>query len=434
MYQAKEEHKKSPQKAQNGSNRVSNQTRDILFDFAQETLDCRSTLAYLFRFVNFSFTARKHAKYSNKKHSDVYGYLFTTRIKVLQCVVKLLMDRRSPYRPASRPVDYYRNDRNNKPQIDFSQFVSLAQVRGDVMKYAVYIAGRAKLIELYSGEPEEEWFLREIIDKIGTVTPYSGGVGFLYRINEKIKEVPQQWTTTILDNALEMLKFDKSVPLIIATVERVREEPAVIARVKDFLRLFETRSDHVYLNLFRKIVQMYRNEDDILCYLYGFQWEARSEFYKYFTILVQYIPFGKLRQSVSNIVNNPLSYSRDRYLMTMYAAILRYVEEERNRMMDYLIANVDYYLASPEAAVVLKEIINLATMKQKDELLVKFEGLLKPATILPRFQEEAFEHLLISLPSGSRLMFMDKNQAFLSSFQSKNLHVILKYMEQILKQ
>ena len=316
-----------------------------------------------------------------------------------------------------------------KPQPDFNQYTTLSQVRGEVMKMALYFNGRMKLLELYSGSPHEDWFLREVIGGMGELVRYSSGVGFLHRISGKMERAPPEWTKAIFDCAIDMLEFEVSVPLIMNTIEKSKECASLSSKVQGLLGMFEQRSDMIYLSLFQRMIRNFRANDDILYFLYRFQWESRRELYKYFIILLQYVPFDKLRRSVSNLVNNPLTYAGDLYFSNMYAAVLKFVEEERDRMLDYLVTNIDYYFISPDCVIVVKEVINWSTSKQKEALLMRFENMLRQKISLAPFLVEIFDHLLVSTPHPMRVKFLDRNQLSLKSYPSKKIQIIIRYTE-----
>jgi hypothetical protein len=132
-----------------------------------------------------------------------------------------------------------------------------------------------------------------------------------------------------------------------------------------------------YYRLFEGLVRLYRSNDEVLFPFYSFDWELRREMFPFFVVLVQYVPFEKLRKTVRNLINQPLTYANDRYFALAYAAVLKFVPDERIRMMDYLVANVFAFLTSPGSEAVWFEVINLATTKQKESLLLRFEGILR---------------------------------------------------------
>lgn len=316
-----------------------------------------------------------------------------------------------------------------KPQADFGHYVSLFQVHGEVMKLALYSNGRGKLFELYTGAQHDDWFLRELVGGFAELVRYASGVAFLHRVSGKMEKSPPEWTKAVFQYASNMLTFDVSVPLIMNTIEKSNEDASLLTNVKNLLSLFESRNDMIYVTLFQRIIRKYRSCDDILYSLYRFQWGSRRDLYKYFIILVQYVPFEKLRRSVANILNNPLGYTNDMCSANMYAAIIKFVEEERDRILDYLVSNIDYYLRSHEAVPVVKEVINWATVRQHEDLLKRFEDLLRQKHAFPPFHVEIFDHLLIATPAARRRKFIEQNLTALKVYPSSRVHRIIRYME-----
>jgi hypothetical protein len=294
---------------------------------------------------------------------------------------------------------------------DSSTFTTLPQFCDHVITSVGYHALRQKMCDLYSGLPQDDWFLLEIARGIDRIVPYSAGVSFALKIDSLAQRHPPDWTNAILEHWRDLLRFEPGVQLLLDTVRRQPIDANVITQVEQIISDFESRPrDHFYLDFFQGLVKVYRANDPILSSLYSFKWEMHRELMPYFAVLVQYIPFDRLRKSIENIVDHPLTYANDQFFALGYAAVLKYVREERMRMTDYLVDSIHSYLTSVKSDCVWREVIDSATSAQKDDLLAKFESSLQQAQCIPPNLEMAFDRLLVSLSTQKRLEFLERNQ------------------------
>lgn len=70
------------------------------------------------------------------------------------------------------------------------------------LEYIVRIAaGRAKIIELYSGDPRDEWFLLSLLEHTGFLLEYRSGISFVRHITEKMTYTCTVWLQALSDKA-----------------------------------------------------------------------------------------------------------------------------------------------------------------------------------------------------------------------------------------
>jgi hypothetical protein len=271
---------------------------------------------------------------------------------------------------------------------------------------------------------------------LNTLVAYTADIAFITNVDAKVEPPPAtEWAGPLLARFSDLLVFDNGMQLILRLVDRQRDDRIVLGYVQKLLLLFDHRMDSTYQRLFEHLVKQYRTYEDLMSHFYTFPWMETPHLMVYFEILLPYLSFDRLRGSVESLVNHPLHYTRDSGLSRGYAAVLRYVSEERDRMMDYLVANITYYIAGPESEIAVREIINRASFHQPEGLLGKFEGFLRAAEggqLLPHIAV-GLDQLLLVVSTNARLAFMKRNQDSLTMLAGARFMKSLKYMEYVLK-
>jgi hypothetical protein len=327
-----------------------------------------------------------------------------------------------PVAPTPRPV--------------FSSFTQLIQFCDDLDNLINYRDARQHIIDLYNGHSTEDWFLVRILTLLDLLVGYVSGVSFLSHITAKIDHFFPDWFHSILNRFSSLLAFEPGVHLIINIVKRYRTDHMISKCVREMLLLFDRRTDDNYRHLFENLIKIFRGRKDLMEIFYAFQWLHAPTLMRYFAMALRYLPWEKMRQNIEPLVSDPLPYLRDGGLALGYAAILQYVEDERDRMMNYLVNSIEFFIISPDSAVILRAIVNLASFAQQDVLLGKFETLLREAGAegLRTDIMDVMEKLLITVSTKTRLTFLKRNQESLTVLGNARFAQNLAYMEFVLNQ
>jgi hypothetical protein len=283
------------------------------------------------------------------------------------------------------------------------------------------------MIDLYSGGVSDDWFLGRLLSLFSLLLDDSAVISFLSSINEKIERPLPDWIHAILSRHAALVPFEVGVELIIDTVTRHREDRFVSDPVRDTLSLFETRTDENYLFLFENLVRNFRARDDLMGKLYPFQWLRAPSLMRYFAMALRYLSWERMRRAVDPLVNDPLPFLRD----GGYADVLQYVAEERELIMDYLVSSVEFFCTAPDAGVMLRTVVSLASFAQQDVLLEKFEALLGDAGLagLRKDVADDFDRFLITVSTKAGLAFLRRNQEPLTLLPNARFMQSYAYME-----
>jgi hypothetical protein len=302
--------------------------------------------------------------------------------------------------------------RSHSTAADYSTFTRLTHFRDSFEDDVNYRDARQRILELYTGTSADEWIIPRLIGIFDLLFGYRAGIAFTAEIYYKTARPSSDFCAAVLNHHSKLIPTETGLQLLTDIIERHKGDQAVVDCVRTIVSLFEAPTTGNYQILFEAIVKYYRSREDVVSRIYSFDWMRAPHLMLYFALALRFLPWDRMRRYVEPLVNDPLPFVRNPGFAIGYAAILQYVPDERDRMMDYLVGNVKFFAVAPESAPALRAIISLATFEQQEILLTAFEGFLREAAParIRRDLEVALDRLLVSVGTRSRIAFMTRNQ------------------------
>jgi hypothetical protein len=314
-------------------------------------------------------------------------------------------------------------------QDEYRAITSLSQVRHRVDDIIPYALGRARLITLYSGLRNEEWFLYELIDTFKLLLDYRAGLTFLARITEKIVDKCAAWDEAILQHFPQMLKTDRGCELIREFIGINHLHPAVVNKAFFLLSNLEDRSDRAYRSMIVSIIQTYNDSMQVLNPIVQTDWERFPGRCFYLRALIEFCWDHIWGPLVVKFVQSPGQFVKDFNTAAVVVAILRRGKAaDRDAIFDSLIPFFDVLVVGDPEWKVAHELVSVGTVQQKAQMADAMEKCLR---VLPRIEphvEEVFVHLLWALPLANRADLLERTKGAVALLNSPRIADIVAYI------
>jgi hypothetical protein len=312
---------------------------------------------------------------------------------------------------------------------EYRAITSLSQVRhlvGDIIPYAL---GRARLISLYTGLRNDEWFLYELIDNFRLLLDYRAGLTFLLRITEKIIDKCDVWDETILLHFSQMLKMDRGCELIREFIGINHQQAAVVNKSFFLLSNLEDRPDDAYRNMIVGIIQTYNDSMQVLHPLVQTDWERVPARCFYLRALIEFCPEHIWAPLISKFVQSPGQFVKDFNTAAVVVAILRRGRTaDRDAIFDSLLPFFDVLAVGDPEWKVAHELVSVGTVQQKAQIADAMEKCLRMLSRIEPHVEEVFVHLLWALPLTNRLELLERTKDTVPLLNSPRITEIVAYI------
>jgi hypothetical protein len=241
----------------------------------------------------------------------------------------------------------------------------LAQIRRKVSDIVPYAAAQARLIVVYSGYRADEWFPIEVISCFKVLLEYRGGITFISRITEKIIDKCRLWDQTIVANMTSFLKHDNGCDLLRDFISANQKDSIVQDTAHSILSTFHTRNDSASRDLIRTIIQIYRDNAQVLQPRIQHQW-SRATDCSFLVSLIEFTPDRIWRTTAACFLDNPLPFCKDVNSASVIIAILRREElEQQETIFARLLPGFPILAFSDPGWSIAHEMVNVGTIRQK---------------------------------------------------------------------
>ena len=124
-----------------------------------------------------------------------------------------------PSTPQRTPQFY-----STQPTDENYESYTIDYFRGRIAEECIFSAGRRAILRLFTGTPDQEWVMDEIINIFPQLLPHKGGVTFISNFHAKLQYLSPKWDDTLFQYYRELLAFPAGYKIFLTLVDSIPHE------------------------------------------------------------------------------------------------------------------------------------------------------------------------------------------------------------------
>ena len=314
---------------------------------------------------------------------------------------------------------------------DFSWIKTLGHASGALRQIVPFSAGRARLVDLFGGTRNEEWFLLQVRDVFDMLLQYRAGILFVRRITEKLQVPCREWLAELTQPATVeiMCKQESGTMFVEYLFDKCHERMGILSGVQQCL---ETNQMAEFQELVRSLMRKTVGTPEFRFFdeLWRFDYVNRPELCGYLAELVKIEAHERWDPLVVPFVQNPASFAGDEHQCEVLEALLgRGTREQREAIRASVVTNVALFVEKPHSSKVLCACLPVLNKHTVIKVAEKITMLMERQDSLPQHYADLLVVLAWTIPADERRTLLNSQQRKIMELQSDDIAEAYAYLE-----
>lgn len=313
---------------------------------------------------------------------------------------------------------------------DFSWIKTLSHAQGKLRQIVPFSAGRARLVDLFSGTWSEAWFLQEVVDVFDLLLQYRAGISFVRRITEKLQTPMVDWVASLTQPvAIELMcKHESGIAFVGYLFDKYHEYGRVLSGIQGLLEanctpVFQTFA----LGLMKTAVSL--PEFHYFDIIWRFDYENRPELCCYLAQLIYIDQREKWEALVTPFVQAPEKFTEHKQHCDVLLAIAkRGSRDQYSAICTGVLKNTEMFMG-PHSWTLLAFFAPMFNRGVMIRIADKITNYMETLEQLPPHFANLLVPVIWALPADERRLMLESNERKIKELQSPEIREAYEFLD-----
>lgn len=313
---------------------------------------------------------------------------------------------------------------------DFSWIKTLSHAQGKLRQIVPFSAGRARLVDLFSGTRSEAWFLQEVVDVFDLLLQYRAGISFVRRITEKLQTSVPEWIASLTQPVAIglMCKHESGISFLEYLFDKYHECGRILGGIQGLLEANHTPAFQRFaLNLMKKAASL--PEFHYFDIIWRFDYEHRPELCCYLAQLIYIEQREKWEALVTPFVQAPGKFTQhEPHCDVLMAIAKRGSRDQYSMLFTAVLKNTEAFLGQ-HSWKLLAFFVPVLNKELMVGIADKISNYMETLEKLPAYFADLLVSVIWALPADERRLLLETNERRIKELQSPEIREAYEFLD-----